>query len=67
METYDPEKIQEQINEITSAEFGRLIASVIKKYPSSSNWFLVNKVIEIKTGWDAEHDQVAALIERMSQ
>jgi len=67
VKTFDPDKIQKRIDEITVEEFGRLLARVIKEHPSSSNWSLVNQAIEMVTGWDAEHLQVRALIDRMSQ
>jgi hypothetical protein len=64
---YDPDLIEKQIAEITVEEFGRLIARAIKETPSSNYWFLVSKVIESKTGWDGEHAQVEALVERLSK
>lgn len=62
---FDPDLIQKQIDSIDPAEFGLLLAEVISDHPSSSNWVLVSWAIEKKTGWEAEHEQVQALIERI--
>lgn len=63
---FDPDVIQKQLDSIDAAEFGRLVAMAVKQEPTSQNWRLVNKAIELKTGFDAEHEQVSELIERIS-
>lgn len=63
---YDPELIQKQIDSIQAADFGLLLAEVISEHPSSSNWMLVGWAIEKETGWVGEHEQIQALIARIS-
>ena len=63
---FDPDLIQKQIDSISAADLGFLLAEEISDHPSSSNWMLVGWAIEKETGWEPEHDQIQALIARIS-
>lgn len=66
MSTFDPDAVQDIIDRITPEQFAVLVAKHIQETPSSQNYALVNQVIEGVTGWDAEHEQVRGLIDRIA-
>ena len=63
---FDPDKLQKEIESIDPTMFGFMIAKMIQTKPSSQNWALVNSTIEEEFGWDADHEQVQELINRIA-